>query len=65
MKETKLIVISENDSPIKGLLSCDNEEPSAIIQGTADIANVSGDSRGPMVTDDLDIADELSAISMN
>ena len=30
----------------------------------ADTANVSGDFSGPMVTDDLDIADELSAISM-
>ena len=39
------------------------KKPVAVVQGTADI-NASGDSSGPFATDDLDIADELSTISM-
>ena len=51
------------DSPKKGQ-SIENEGTLAVVYGTADIANISGDSSGSMATDDLDIADELSAISI-
>ena len=36
----------------------------AMMQGTADVVNVSGDSSGPFATDDLGFADQLSARSM-
>ena len=42
----------------------DNEDPLAFVSGTAEIANISGDSSGPMIRVDLDFADELLAISM-
>ena len=35
-----------------------------MLQGTADVVNISGDSIGPFTTHDLDKADEMSAISM-
>ena len=36
----------------------------AMVHGTADVIIASGDSSGPFATDALNIADELSAISM-
>ena len=62
-KETEPTVISDSHSSIKGRLNYGQEDPTAIRQRMAYIANVSGDSSGAMVTDDLDIAEELSAIS--
>ena len=52
------------NSPKKGYSSIDNEGLSAVIHGTADLAKISGDSNDTMATDDRDIADELSAISL-
>ena len=40
------------------------KEPLAVVQGTADIINASGDSSSPFAADDLDIVDELSAFSI-
>ena len=40
------------------------EEPSAVLSGTAEVANIRGGSSGLMVSDDLDFSDELWAISM-
>ena len=62
--ETKQIDDSVMDSSRKGHSNIGNEEPLAILYGTARIANITGDSSGPKVTDGLDIADKLSAISM-
>ena len=62
--ETIVLDDSDVDSPRKGHLSMDNEEPAAFISGTAEITDISGDSSGPMVRDDLDFADQLLAISM-
>ena len=42
----------------------EEKEPLAVVQGTADIINASGDSSSPFATEDLDIVDELSAFSM-
>ena len=35
-----------------------------VIIQTAELANISGESSGPKATDELDIADNFSAISM-
>ena len=64
-KATGLTVVSVSDSPIKEQTNYGRETgQTAIKQVVADIANVSGSFIGPMVTDDMDIEDELSAISM-
>ena len=44
--------------------AAEEKEPVAVVQGTAGIINARGDSSTPFATDDLDIVDELSAISM-
>ena len=62
-KKTEPTVISDSNSSIEGRLNYGQEDPTAIRQRMAYIANVSGDSSGAMVTDDLDITEELSAIS--
>ena len=38
---------------------------SGMLQVTATVVNISGDSSGPFANDDLDIADGISAKSMN
>ena len=35
-----------------------------LLQETAEIVDISGDFSGPFATDDLEIVDEISAISM-
>ena len=45
-------------------LNCGNKRANRYCYGTADIANISRDSSGPIVTDDLDFSDELLAINM-
>ena len=56
-EHTRCVIIADERDEEK------DKEPVAVVQGTADI-NARGDSRDPFVTDDLHIADELSAISM-
>ena len=63
-KETEPTVISDSNSTTKKRLNYGQEDPTAIRQRMADIANVSRDSNGAMMTDDLSIAEELSMISM-
>ena len=47
-------VVSDSNSPIKERMNYGQQGQTAIIQGVANIAKVSGDSGGPMVTDNLD-----------
>ena len=53
-KKTDPTVVSDSNSPIKERRYYGQQGRTAIIQGVANIAKVSGDSSGPMVTDILD-----------
>ena len=44
--------------------SKESHKQSDVIIGTAELANISGESSVPMAIDELDIADKMSAISM-
>ena len=50
--------------PSKEQENYNQEMQQTALLGLGDIANVSSESRGPIAPDDLDIADELSAIKI-